>query len=248
MGQLKQILREQILAEMTYDRQMADEEIADLIDRKMDACMENDPETFPATLGERLKLHKELFDSFRRLDILQELVDDPRVTEIMVNGPDQVFVETGGKIGRWEKSFESREQLEDLIQQIVSSVNRIVNTSTPLIQKSSKTRKRVQRHKKNLFFFRKDLSDCQRKACLSASSDGRIDSDDPSGLVRASGNIGPDPRDLAVDCHHFPDNIIPGLKLIDFFSGVHLFFCFFRHIDLLGRRNSGNIPGICPFP
>ena len=132
MGQLKQILREQILAEMTYDRQMADEEIADLIDRKMDACMENDPEIFPATLGERLKLHKERFDSFRRLDILQELVDDPRVTEIMVNGPDQVFVETGGKIGRWEKSFESREQLEDLIQQIVSSVNRIVNTSTPL--------------------------------------------------------------------------------------------------------------------
>ena len=132
MGQLKQMLREQILAEMTYDRQMSDEEIAELIDRKMDACMEGQPEEFPQTLEERLKLHRELFDSFRRLDILQELVDDPRVTEIMVNGPDQVFVETGGKIGRWEKSFESREQLEDLIQQIVSSVNRIVNTSMPL--------------------------------------------------------------------------------------------------------------------
>lgn len=132
MGQLKKILREQILAEMTYERQMSDEEIADLIDRKMDACLEEQPGEFPLTLGERLKLHRELFDSFRRLDILQELVDDPRVTEIMVNGPDQVFVETGGKIGRWEKSFESREQLEDLIQQIVSSVNRIVNTSTPL--------------------------------------------------------------------------------------------------------------------
>ena len=124
MGQLKQMLREQILAEMTYDRQMSDEEIAELIDRRMDACMEEQPEEFPQTLGERLKLHRELFDSFRRLDILQELVDDPRVTEIMVNGPDQVFVETGGKIGRWEKSFESREQLEDLIQQIVSSVYR----------------------------------------------------------------------------------------------------------------------------
>ena len=132
MGQLKQMLRAQILAEMTYDRQMSDEEIAELIDRRMDVCMEEQPEEFPQTLGERLKLHRELFDSFRRLDILQELVDDPRVTEIMVNGPDQVFVETGGKIGRWEKSFESREQLEDLIQQIVSSVNRIVNTSMPL--------------------------------------------------------------------------------------------------------------------
>ena len=132
MGQLKQMLREQILAEMTYDRQMSDEEIAELIDRRMDACMEEQPEEFPQTLGERLKLHRELFDSFRRLDILQELVDDPRVTEIMVNGPDQVFVETGGKIGRWEKSFESREQLEDLIQQIVSKINRVVNVSRPI--------------------------------------------------------------------------------------------------------------------
>ena len=81
MGQLKQMLREQILAEMTYDRQMSDEEIAELIDRRMDACMEEQPEEFPQTLGERLKLHREHFDSFRRLDILQELVDDPRVTE-----------------------------------------------------------------------------------------------------------------------------------------------------------------------
>ena len=89
MGQLKKMLREQILAEMTYDRQMSDEEIAELIDRKMDACMEEQPEEFPQTLGERLKLHRELFDSFRRLDILQELVDDPRVTEIMVNGPSE---------------------------------------------------------------------------------------------------------------------------------------------------------------
>ena len=115
MGQLKQILREQILAEMTYDRQMADEEIADLIDRKMDACMENDPEIFPATLGERLKLHKELFDSFRRLDILQELVDDPWVTEIMVNGPDAIFVERAGKLTKWDKTFTSGEKLEDVI-------------------------------------------------------------------------------------------------------------------------------------
>ena len=58
MGQLKKILREQILAEMTYERQMSDEEIADLIDRKMDACLEEQPGEFPLTLGERLKLHR----------------------------------------------------------------------------------------------------------------------------------------------------------------------------------------------
>ena len=160
MGQLKKILREQILAEMTYERQMSDEEIADLIDRKMDACLEEQPGEFPLTLGERLKLHRELFDSFRRLDILQELVDDPRVTEIMVNGPDQVFVETGGKIGRWEKSFESREQLEDLIQQIVSSVNRIVNTSTPLANARLSLNSEIFRQSNTSFYF----------ACCSSNS------------------------------------------------------------------------------
>ena len=91
MGQLKQMLRAQILAEMTYDRQMSDEEIAELIDRRMDVCMEEQPEEFPQTLGERLKLHRELFDSFRRLDILQELVDDPRVTEIMVERAVSIY-------------------------------------------------------------------------------------------------------------------------------------------------------------
>ena len=133
MGQLKKILREQILAEMTYERQMSDEEIADLIDRKMDACLEEQPGEFPLTLGERLKLHRELFDSFRRLDILQELVDDPRVTEIMVNGPDAIFVERAGKLSRWEKTFTSGEKLEDVIQQIVGKCNRVVNESMPIV-------------------------------------------------------------------------------------------------------------------
>ena len=127
MGQLKQMLREQILAEMTYDRQMSDEEIAELIDRRMDACMEEQPEGIPAdTLGSVWKLHREPFDLFRRLDILQEPVDDPRVTEIMVKraGPG-ICGETGGKIGRW-KVFRIQGAVEDLIQQIVSR-NCIVN-------------------------------------------------------------------------------------------------------------------------
>ena len=126
--ELKRQLRQEIQQEFSYDRQMTDEEICQIIDQRIFVCGEEQI----LSLGERLQLQKELFDSFRRLDILQELVDDPRITEIMVNGPDQVFVETGGKIGRWEKSFESREQLLDLIQQIVSRVNRIVNTSSPI--------------------------------------------------------------------------------------------------------------------
>lgn len=128
MGERKQRLKEEILRGFSYQTHMSDEELSEIIDEKIMDCVSEGP----VTLGERLKLKKELFDSFRRLDILQELVDDPSITEIMVNGPGEIFVETGGMIGRWERSFESREQLLDLILQIVSRVNRIVNTSSPI--------------------------------------------------------------------------------------------------------------------
>lgn len=140
MVELKKELKEEILRGLSYQRQMSDEEISQIIDEKIAERAEKRG----MSLRERLKLQKELFDSFRRLDILQELVDDPSITEIMVNGPGAVFVETGGKIGRWEKSFESREQLLDLIQQIVSQVNRIVNTSSPIVSARLGDGSRVQ--------------------------------------------------------------------------------------------------------
>ncbi len=83
-------------------------------------------------LKKRLELRKRLYDSFRRLDILQELVDDPEVTEIMVNGKDHIFVERHGVISRWDHGFAREEQLEDMIQQIVSRINRVVNVSRPI--------------------------------------------------------------------------------------------------------------------
>ena len=84
-------------------------------------------------LKEKKDLRVRLFDSFRRLGILQELIDDRQVTEIMVNGHEKVFIERGGRTMLWEKSFDSREQLEDMIQQIVGRVNRMVNVSNPVV-------------------------------------------------------------------------------------------------------------------
>lgn len=127
MGGLKKEIRRRILESLTFERQMPDEELAELIDEEILNFSSGG-----LRLQERLLLQKELFDSFRRLDILQELVDDPEITEIMVNGPEEIFIESKGRIRRWEKRFESKEQLLDLIQQIVSSVNRIVNTSSPI--------------------------------------------------------------------------------------------------------------------
>ena len=107
---------------------MEDEELSELID----AMIQQAGETLYLPLAERVKLREELYNSFKKLDILQELVDNPQITEIMVNGEQSVFVEKGGAICRWNRSFETREQLEDLIQQIVSRVNRTVNAASPI--------------------------------------------------------------------------------------------------------------------
>lgn len=85
------------------------------------------------SLAEKDRLQKEIFYSVRRLDILQELLDDDSVTEIMVNGPEHIFLEREGKIERWQGSFSSVEKLEDVIQQIVGRCNRVVNESMPIV-------------------------------------------------------------------------------------------------------------------
>ena len=83
-------------------------------------------------IGDKTELAQALFYSVRRLDILQELLDDPEVTEVMVNGPERIFVERAGRISLWEKRFSSREKLEDVIQQIVGACNRVINEQRPI--------------------------------------------------------------------------------------------------------------------
>ncbi len=84
-------------------------------------------------IADRVSISRELFASVRRLDVLQDLVDDKKVTEIMVNGPDCIFVERDGRIRRWGKTFASREKLEDVIQQIAGRCNRVINEQNPIV-------------------------------------------------------------------------------------------------------------------
>ncbi|NEW06487.1 CpaF family protein [Paenibacillus sp. SYP-B3998] len=86
---------------------------------------------------------KRLFNSFRGLDILQPLIDDPSVTEIMVNGHENIFFEQKGGVERYSYAFESEAKLEDLIQMIVSKVNRIVNQGSPIVDARLKDGSRV---------------------------------------------------------------------------------------------------------
>lgn len=121
-------LRRGLMDRLDLARELSDQEILDEIDQlilsgTLEVCL---------SLKEKVELRQELFHSVRKLDVLQELIEDETVTEIMVNGPDAIFVERKGKLKKWDKCFTSREKLEDVIQQIVGRCNRVVNEAMPI--------------------------------------------------------------------------------------------------------------------
>lgn len=122
-------LREKLMESLEKYREIRDEEIYEKID---ELILENDT-GHHIRLSERNALRNELFNSVRRLDILQELVDDNSVTEIMINGKDGIFIERDGRLTRWNRQFASVSKLEDIVQQIVAKCNRIVNESVPIV-------------------------------------------------------------------------------------------------------------------
>ncbi|MCQ2495794.1 MAG: CpaF family protein [Lachnospiraceae bacterium] len=85
------------------------------------------------SLEDKRKLRSYIFASVRGLDVLQELIDDPSITEIMVNGPDNIFIEKKGAISQCEMGFDSPEKLDDLVQKIAAGANRIINEASPIV-------------------------------------------------------------------------------------------------------------------
>ncbi|MEF2879258.1 MAG: ATPase, T2SS/T4P/T4SS family [Blautia sp.] len=85
------------------------------------------------SLEKKQELREELFRSLRKMDALEELLQDDTITEIMVNGWNRIFIEREGKIYPWDKTFSSPEKLEDVIQQIASRCNRVINTLQPIV-------------------------------------------------------------------------------------------------------------------
>ena len=124
-----QAIRDLLMEKLDMSREMTDKEILDEIDQLILNRMRDSY----ISLNEKLQLRQELFYSVRKLDVLQELIEDETVTEIMVNGPNAIFVERGGRLGKWDKSFTSREKLEDVIQQIAGRCNRVINESMPIV-------------------------------------------------------------------------------------------------------------------
>ncbi|MGN0403607.1 MAG: CpaF family protein [Bariatricus sp.] len=122
-------LHEKVLSRMDFMREPSDEELLEIIHSVLE---ESSKKQF-IPLKEKAALGKELFNAFRKLDILQELIEDESITEIMINGTENIFIEREGHIFLSDKKFLSRGKLEDVIQQMVAECNRIVNEASPIV-------------------------------------------------------------------------------------------------------------------
>ena len=127
-AELKRELRSKVQERMDFLKDFTDAEVEDTID---EILLEQKLLAYPVETRRRLK--QELFDSLRRLDILQIFVEDSSVTEIMINGKDHIFVEQDGRLRELDIGFESTEKLQDVIQQIVAGCNRVVNEASPIV-------------------------------------------------------------------------------------------------------------------
>lgn len=135
----KKRLQEKLAGQIDYSREYTDQEIQELID---EVLLQERRQT-ALSLKECERLRKELFHTFRKLDVLQELIEDTSITEIMINGWETIFVEKNGKLLKSELHFDSREKLQDVIQKIVADCNRVVNEASPIVDARLKNGDRV---------------------------------------------------------------------------------------------------------
>ena len=126
---MKMALLETMISRMDLSKQMTEEEIWELIDEQI--RQESKKQSIDVYVREQLR--KNIFHAIRQLGILQELIEDPEITEIMVNGTAGIFIEKDGKLRQLESSFDTREKLRQVIWQITAGCNRVVNEASPIV-------------------------------------------------------------------------------------------------------------------
>lgn len=138
-----EILRERVINRIDVTKDSSDDDIWEIIDEEIFKLSRE--EIYEDFLGiqEKLIYRKEVFDSIRGLDVLENLFIDDEITEIMINGPNNIFIEKKGEIARYNGKFTSAQRLEDIIQQIVAGANRRVNEASPIVDTRLKDGSRV---------------------------------------------------------------------------------------------------------
>ena len=132
-------MRREILQSIDANQVLTDDELLQLIqDRVLQAI-----KTSYLSLSERAKVIDDIYNSMRGLDVLQGLLDDPTITEIMINGPDHIFIEQNGRLFQTSLRFSSEERLESVVSTIASNINRTVNEANPICDARLKDGSRV---------------------------------------------------------------------------------------------------------
>lgn len=122
-------LHARILEELDMTREIEDEELTRLIYQVLSEASKQEY----LSLAEKSALGRELFNAFRKLDLLQEFLEDETITEVMINGTQNIFYEKDGRILQSDRRFISRDKLEDVVQQIAAGSNRLVNEASPIV-------------------------------------------------------------------------------------------------------------------
>ena len=118
-----------VIEKMDFNKDLSDREIFELIDDVI--VSESKRRTIEIT--DRGELKAKVYHAIRKLDVLQPFIDDPDITEIMVNGKDRIFIEKKGIVTKTDSFLLTEEKLNNLILQIVSKCNRRVNESSPIV-------------------------------------------------------------------------------------------------------------------
>ena len=127
--QIEDAVRKGVIENLNMDRTVSDEDIREQIRKQIFVTARENP----LSVNERLTLEHNVFNALRRLDVLSDLLADDEVTEIMINGPDNIFIEKAGKLMKLDRHFSSAEKLSDIIQTIVAANNQMVNESSPIV-------------------------------------------------------------------------------------------------------------------
>lgn len=122
-------LKEEIYSRLDIGTEISDEQLYAVVDE----CIFEKSRSRVIAISKREKLRVRLFNAIKKLDILQELLEDDDITEIMINGCNDIFVEKNGRITRCDIVFESRERLTEVAQKIAAMSNRIVNEARPIV-------------------------------------------------------------------------------------------------------------------
>lgn len=126
---MQEQIYQSVIDKMDFNKDLSDREIFELIDE----VIVSESKVKTIQIEDRGRLKKEVYYAIRKLDVLQKYIDDPDITEIMVNGKDNIFIEKNGILIKTESALFKEEKLNNLILQIVSKCNRRVNESSPIV-------------------------------------------------------------------------------------------------------------------